>query len=173
MRRLILVVLILAPSSWATADTSSVPDDPTDSGTTLDIAEVQHSHGGAGVLRHDITMTDPWTEEDFESIGAHIYLPDGDASEDRTLWIHVNEDGSFRGNFFGQRRLRGFANVYRIDDRTIRFELTKKLLSDEPLKRYSYKVQAMGTFECPPGVTCAPPPPDLAPDKGRIRHDLS
>ncbi|MDQ3955416.1 MAG: hypothetical protein M3285_07700 [Actinomycetota bacterium] len=170
MRKSLVVLITVLSAGVAMADTASVEDPVGDSGTSLDIVEVSHSHRG-NLLRHDVTMAEVWTNEEFRSISARIWLPDGDPAEDRNLYIGLNEDGSFRGNLYG-RRLRGFANVYRVDDRTIRFELSPKLLSDVPIERYSYRVAAMGSFECPPDVVCAPPPPDLAPDRGRIRHKL-
>ncbi|MDQ3986744.1 MAG: hypothetical protein M3280_09635 [Actinomycetota bacterium] len=168
---LILGLVLSLLGGFALADTRSTNDDGNDSATDLDIAQVTHSHHGK-LLRHDVRMQEAWTNEEFRSINARIFLPDGDRSYDRQLVIHINPDGSFRGNFYGQRRLRGFANVYRVDNRTIRFELTKKLISDAHLDRYAYRVIASGTFDCPPDVICKPPPGDAVPNSGRIRHNL-
>lgn len=175
LRQVLLGVFVagfgLVPTA-AGADTKSVPDERTES-QKVDPVEATHGHHESlrGVLVHTFRMAEPWQDGDLFGIQLQVWLPDDDRAPDRVVYISSNPDGSMYALVDDQRgRTRGYGNAWLVDDRTVRLDLPKPLLTRN-LRSYQWAVIVSFACSAPEGATCIPEK-DRVPNRGRVRHKL-
>lgn len=175
------LVVVIAIGGSVSADTRAVDDPQEGIYTPIDVQVASHDHSpqretseggrfGGSVLVHDVTMYDAWSNDQLHSI--ELRLTSRDWRHPRQLFVARNDDGTFYGTIWTRDRLRGYARVYRSDDRTLRIMFPKSALG-ENVHRYRWAAVMTGPWECPSepgGPVCAPPPPERVPDRGSVLH---
>ncbi len=167
----VVAVLGVALSAIALADTRTVRDDR-DRDQKVDPVAVTHGHHASldDVLEHDIEMAAGWAEGELLGANLRVWLPDGDRSPDREVYVGTNLDGSMYALVRDAKgRTRGYGNVWMPDRRTIRIELAEATLSR---KLRSYRWRALVTMECSASEGECIPQRDRVPDSGKIRHEV-
>jgi hypothetical protein len=183
----LLILLVLGMVTSASADNRSF-NDPNDTDGPFDIASVLEGHRHprqeerSNQLVHEMQMYEAWVNGEassYTSLEFQFNL-DHDESVERTLRITPNADDSLYAVMTDRRdRVRGYARVWRPDDRTVRVVFPLRLLK---AGIQSYRWRAYTYHGIPDGETCTihttspgPQKPciDTAPDDfGFNRHDL-
>lgn len=117
-------LLLLFANQHGVADTQSTPD-PDDTDIALEIVQATHGHyrdsGGRRYLAHTVTAAEPWANETLENHSLVFFFSlDRDAPSERGLFFETNPDGSLSAVMTGEGKTRGFARVWRPDDRTVK-----------------------------------------------------
>lgn len=170
-----LILTALATPAAALADTRSV-EDPPNPNQELDPVRATSGHDESRkrVLVHTITTAEPTCCGGLYELTLRIWLPHGKRSgPDRQIVVTGNGYGPtpFEGLVYDRRaRVRGQANVWRPDDRTLRIEFDRRLLRRKPT---SYEWVMLVQSACRPPIEyypCGGPKFDRVPDTGRIEH---
>ena len=183
-RRVVVCLLALLLGVVGTSAFADRVDrrDPDDTTGVLDVGLIAHGHdkvhfrtsGGSytqKLLVHTITMRESW-DNDLLRSGNKLWVYfnlDRDGKQERSLLIRANPDGSLYGEMFagptGGSYVRGYARIWRPDDRTLKLAFPAFLL-DSKLDTYRWRVYT--AYSDPADPTC--PCEDFAPDLRYLRH---
>ncbi|HWC14844.1 MAG TPA: hypothetical protein VG929_09640 [Actinomycetota bacterium] len=174
-KQLVVVAsLVVAMAAPGIADTKRVQDPQEGTFAPIDAKSARHDHasqGAAGfagmVLVHEVTMYDEWSNDQLKSFVLRMRSKRWD--KPRRLFVQHNDDGTLYGTIWSGDRLRGYARVHRPDARTLRISFPKSALGND-VRSYRWFMLMTGPWECPPDVTCAPPPAERVPDTGTVPH---
>lgn len=182
-RLLVPVALaLLMVTSSASADQASVVDTQNPD-QAMDPVEATHGHSGDldDVLVHTVLAREPWHDGDLYKLELRMWFPNKTATWDRKIVVTLNDideesRSSWQALFKDKRgRIRGHANAWRSNDRSLRIEFSRRLL---PMKFDSYRWVARATVPCQPppdaphAQPCGGPRLDRVPNSGKVLHKL-
>lgn len=152
--------------------------DGDDSSGMLDLRSASHAHR-SGLLVHSVETYEPWENEILvDGLTRFNFLFSYRGSPRRQLVVEVADD---QQSLFAEMsdwrtgKIVGYAKVWRPDERSLRVEFPKRLLSRK-LAKYRWSVSSGYHQSGPPpcgdaeGVSTACT--DHVPDSGMILHDL-
>lgn len=178
-RVVITMMLVVLMGSSALADQKTVQD-PRDEDQRMDPVEATHGHADNldDVLAHTVTAAALWEDGDLYELEVRIWLPNRTKQWDRRIVVASNRiddetRSSWEALFFDKRdRIRGHANAWRPDERSLRIEFSRRLLPAK-FDTYRWVVRAIvGCRSAEDGGLCGGPKLDRVPDSGKVRHNL-
>lgn len=166
----LLASAFLLISAVAFAD-SHTEEDGDDSNIALDVARAKHGHvweGGRRNLVHTFEMVETWTNDAISQHSLVLFISaDANGRAERQAAIHVNPDDSLYGRLWKEGDWKGYARVWRSNERTVKIIFPRSFIGASDFYRWRVIIQQDGVH-CDGGACM-----EIVPNEGTwITHQL-